>query len=269
MAETAASNGADPAVKKNESIDDRKLFVGGLSWETKEEHLKEYFGKFGTLEKVELKLDPMTGRSRGFAFIVFEDAEPVPKVMEAGEHAINSKKVDVKKAKGRTGKLFVGGLKPEMSDDDIKAAFSQYGNIVDFEMPMDKSKGQRKGFGFITFEKEDTMKELLKVGSVEIGEHKVDLRKAAPKQQQQQHFGGGGYGYGNQGGYMDYYGYGGYDAYGYGGWGGGGYAGYYGGGGGGKMTRPKGRGGARGGAGGAAAGGAAAASSGAGGGGPY
>ena len=58
------------------AIDDRKLFVGGLSWETKEEHLKEYFGKFGTLEKVELKLDPMTGRSRGFAFIVFEDAEP-------------------------------------------------------------------------------------------------------------------------------------------------------------------------------------------------
>ena len=108
--------------------------------------------------------------------------ETVPKVMEAGEHAINSKKVDVKKAKGRTGKLFVGGLKPEMSDEDIKAAFSQYGNIVDFEMPMDKSKGQRKGFGFITFEKEDTMKELLKVGSVEIGEHKVDLRKAAPKQ---------------------------------------------------------------------------------------
>lgn len=198
----------------------------------------------------------MTGRSRGFAFIVFEDAEPVPKVMEAGEHAINSKKVDVKKAKGRTGKLFVGGLKPEMSDEDIKAAFTQYGNVVEFEMPMDKSKGQRKGFGFITFEKEDTMKELLKVGSVEIGEHKVDLRKAAPKQQQQQHFGGGGYGYGNPG-YVDYYGYGGYDAYGYGGWGGGGYAGYYGGGGGGKMTRPKGRGGARGGAGGAAAGGAA------------
>ena len=58
------------------AIDDRKLFVGGLSWETKEEHLQAYFGNFGTLEKVELKLDPVTGRSRGFAFIVFENAEP-------------------------------------------------------------------------------------------------------------------------------------------------------------------------------------------------
>ena len=27
--------------------DDRKLFVGGLSWETGEAQLKEYFGKFG------------------------------------------------------------------------------------------------------------------------------------------------------------------------------------------------------------------------------
>ena len=92
--------------------EDRKLFVGGLSWETGDKHLKEYFEKYGPVEKVELKLDAMTGRSRGFAFIVYESAESVAKVMEVGDgHAINSKKVDVKKAKGRTGKLFVGGLK--------------------------------------------------------------------------------------------------------------------------------------------------------------
>ena len=86
--------------------------MGGLSWETGEKHLKEYFEKYGPVEKVELKLDPMTGRSRGFAFVVYESPESVAKVMDVGEgHAINSKKVDVKKAKGRTGKLFVGGLK--------------------------------------------------------------------------------------------------------------------------------------------------------------
>ena len=32
------------------------------------------------MEKVELKLDPMTGRSRGFAFIVYEEAESVAQV---------------------------------------------------------------------------------------------------------------------------------------------------------------------------------------------
>ena len=114
------------------------MFVGGLSWETQEKDLKEYFGTFGTVEKVELKVDLATGRSRGFAFVVYEDTAPIAKVMEAGDHAINSKKVDVKKAKGRTGKLFVGGLKPEMTDEDIKAAFGKFGNVVECEMPIDK-----------------------------------------------------------------------------------------------------------------------------------
>lgn len=241
---------------RNEPNEDRKLFVGGLSWETGDKHLKEYFEKYGPVEKVELKLDAMTGRSRGFAFIVYESAESVAKVMEVGDgHAINSKKVDVKKAKGRTGKLFVGGLKAEMTDDDIRNAFSQYGTVTELELPMDKAKGQRKGFGFVTFEKEDTMKEVLKRGSIDIGEHKVDLRKAAPKNQQGGFGGPGGFAGGYGGGYGDFYGGygGGYDAYGYGGWGGG-YGGGYGGGGygGGKMTRgkPRGRGGAAGGGGG-------------------
>ena len=58
--------------------------------------------------------------------------------------------------------MFLGGLKPELSDDDIKTHFEQYGTILEFEMPFDKTKNARKGFGFITFEREETMKELIK-----------------------------------------------------------------------------------------------------------
>ena len=42
--------------------DDRKIFVGGLSWETREPQLKEYFEKFGEVETINLKLNPQTGR---------------------------------------------------------------------------------------------------------------------------------------------------------------------------------------------------------------
>jgi squid-like protein len=37
--------------------------------------------------------------------------------------------VDPKKAKARHGKIFVGGLVPELSDDDIKNFFAQYGTV--------------------------------------------------------------------------------------------------------------------------------------------
>ncbi len=140
--------------------------MGGLSWETREPQLKEYFERFGEVESVNLKIDPLTGKSRCFAFVVYKEASDLAKAFAAGEHAINSKKVDVKKARAKPGKIFVGGLKAEMTDEDIRTHFEQYGNIIEFEMPFDKVKQQRKGFGFITFEREETMKELIKKGKV-------------------------------------------------------------------------------------------------------
>lgn len=229
--------------------DDRKLFVGGLSWETTDKELREYFGTYGEIESINVKTDPTTGRSRGFAFIVFKTVEALDKVVAAGEHVINNKKVDPKKAKARHGKIFVGGLTTEISDDDIKNYFSQFGNIVEVEMPFDKTKNQRKGFCFITFDSEQVVNELLKKPKQTIKDKEVDVKKATPKPDNMMAMGGrgfrggrgvgrggrggrGGYqggwnqGYGNYGygqGYgTGYDGYGGYDYYGggYGGYGG-------------------------------------------------
>ena len=65
--------------------EDRKLFVGGLSWETKEPQLKDYFEKFGEIESINLKLDPVTGRSRCFAFLVFKEPSSVDQVRTSSE----------------------------------------------------------------------------------------------------------------------------------------------------------------------------------------
>ena len=155
--------------------------MGGLSWETKEPQLKDYFEKFGSVESVNLKVNAVTGKSRCFAFVVFKEASDLTKVFDSGDHAINSKKVDVKRAKAKPGKIFIGGLKPELTDEEIRKYFEQYGAILEFEMPIDKVKNQRKTFGFITFEREETMKELIKKNKVTIGDVEIDLRKATPK----------------------------------------------------------------------------------------
>lgn len=93
------------------------------------EELRDHFGQYGEIESINVKTDPTTGRSRGFAFIVYQVADSIDKVVAAGDHIINNKKVDPKKAKARTGKIFVGGLIPEISDDEIKAYFGQFGNV--------------------------------------------------------------------------------------------------------------------------------------------
>jgi len=204
-----------PRGSDDNTAEERKLFVGGLSWETKELQLKEYFEKFGEIESVNLKLDPQTGRSRCFAFLVFKESDSVDKVLAVGEHAINSKKVDVKRAKAKPGKIFVGGLTADLQDEAIKEYFAQFGAVTECEMPFDKTKNQRKNFCFITFEREETMKELLKSPKQKIGEVEVDVKRATPKSG----YRGAGYG-GDFYGYMDYY-YGYPDYYGWGGGGGG------------------------------------------------
>ncbi|XP_067011054.1 RNA-binding protein squid [Anabrus simplex] len=177
MAENKVGNGE----VQGENKEERKLFVGGLSWDTTEQSLKEYFQKFGDIENINIKTDPFTGKSRGFAFLSFTTVEAVNKVLAAGNHVINGKKVDPKKVKQRIGKIFVGGLTPEISNDDIKSYFAKFGNIVDMEMPFDKVKNQRKGFCFISFESEKVANELLKTPKQNINGKQVDVKRVIVK----------------------------------------------------------------------------------------
>lgn len=46
-----------------------KLFVGGLSWQTSNDKLREYFGMFGTVTDVLIMKDPITQVSYIFHYI--------------------------------------------------------------------------------------------------------------------------------------------------------------------------------------------------------
>lgn len=175
------TNADSGSAEKPGRDDDRKMFVGGLSWETTDTQLREYFTKFGDIESINVKTDPNTGRSRGFAFLVFSNPESIDKILCAGEHIISGKKVDPKKAKARTGKIFVGGLVESISEDDLKSYFSQYGTIALVEMPFDKQRNVRKNFCFITFESDQVIHNILKNPKQTINGHEVDVKRATPK----------------------------------------------------------------------------------------
>lgn len=159
--------------------DDKKLFVGGLSRQTSDKELRDYFSKFGEIESVTVKVDPYTGQSRGFAFIVFSNAQTIDTLLNSGDHYVNKRKVDPKRVskKAQHGKIFVGGLTPEITDEDIKEYFSQYGTVIEIQAPFDKQKNQRKGFCFITFETKDVVYKLLKTPKQCIKGKEVDVKK--------------------------------------------------------------------------------------------
>ena len=79
---------ATPPPVSTASEDDRKLFVGGLPQEAKANDIKEYFSTFGEIDNVNLKTDPNTGNSRGFAFIVFQEAASLEATVKQDAHVV-------------------------------------------------------------------------------------------------------------------------------------------------------------------------------------
>jgi cold-inducible RNA-binding protein len=59
-----------------------RLFVGNLSYQTGENDLQDYFAQVGAVTSVNLMLDKMTGKSRGFAFVEYGSAEEAQKAID-------------------------------------------------------------------------------------------------------------------------------------------------------------------------------------------
>ena len=69
-----------------------KLFIGGISWDTNEDHLKEYFSSFGEVVEAVIMKDRTTGRARGFGFVVFADPAVAESVIKE-KHNIDGRMV--------------------------------------------------------------------------------------------------------------------------------------------------------------------------------
>ena len=63
-------------------MNQNRLFVGNLSYQTMENDLQDYFSQAGVVTSVNLMLDRATGRSRGFAFVEFATLEEANKAVE-------------------------------------------------------------------------------------------------------------------------------------------------------------------------------------------
>jgi len=189
-------NGDVQSSTKSSSDDDRKLFIGGISWDTDQKDIRDYFTKFGEVSDVTIKTDPATGKCRGFCFVTFAADESVDNVLKNMPHSLKGKPVEAKRAKARPGikKIFVGGLDTDFPESDIRSYFEKYGKIESVELPFDKVKNQRRAFCFVTFETEQACEASVKQSKQKIGSKECDVKKATNKPDPRMAGGRGGFG---------------------------------------------------------------------------
>lgn len=63
-------------------MNQNRLFVGNLSYQTMDRDLQDFFSQAGVVTSVTLMLDKFTGKSRGFAFVEFSTPEEATKAVE-------------------------------------------------------------------------------------------------------------------------------------------------------------------------------------------
>lgn len=150
--------------------EDFSLFVGDLAPDVSDMILQEYFRQFyPSVRSAKVITDAITGRSKGYGFVRFgSDIERDRALGEMNGHFLSNRPIRVSLATARKNTpaavgmtavqaphpsdfdptnttLFIGGLSSQVSEDQLRALFSRFGDIIYVKIPAGK------GCGFVQF----------------------------------------------------------------------------------------------------------------------
>jgi RNA recognition motif-containing protein len=98
-------------------------------------------------------------------------------------------------------KLYVGNMSFKTTEDDLRAAFGQFGSVTDVYVAFDKMTGRPRGFAFITMGTPDEAKLAAeKLNGTDLGGRLLTVNEARPKEERPAGGYGGGGGYRGGGG---------------------------------------------------------------------
>uniref|UniRef100_G3VCZ3 RRM domain-containing protein n=1 Tax=Sarcophilus harrisii TaxID=9305 RepID=G3VCZ3_SARHA len=144
-----------------------------------------------------IKIDPNTGRSRGFGFILFKESESVDKVLDQKEYRLDGWVIDPKRAmtmkKDTVKKIFVGEINPDATEDKIRQYLEDFGEIECMELPIHAKTNKRR--------EEDPVKKILekRFHNVDRSKRKIKVVQLKEVYQQQQYSSRGSQGSWSQG----------------------------------------------------------------------
>ncbi len=150
--------------------DKRTIFVNNISYDSTEERIKSVFESFGQILDVRIIYDKETKKPKGYCYVEFMEEESVGSVMQnKNNFVVDGRKVMVKTsqsvAKIREKLKYVAhitNLPFSISEEKLKEFLSKndVDKIIDCLITKDET-GNSKGFGFVEFEDEESLKKAL------------------------------------------------------------------------------------------------------------
>ncbi|KAK8512402.1 hypothetical protein V6N13_083052 [Hibiscus sabdariffa] len=82
----------------------------------------------------------------------------------------------------RTKKLFVGGLSATLTEEEFRNYFERFGRITDVVVMHDSFTNRPRGFGFVTFDSEESVENVMQKNFHELNNRLVEVKRAVPKE---------------------------------------------------------------------------------------
>ncbi|KAL6650805.1 hypothetical protein ACP70R_009730 [Stipagrostis hirtigluma subsp. patula] len=148
--------------KRSEVASDHSIFVGDLAADVTDEMLMELFAsKYRSVKGAKVIIDANTGRSRGYGFVRFGDDNDKSHAMTemngvyCSTRPIRIGPATPRRSSGDSGSstpghsdgdssnrtVYVGGLDPNVSEDELRKAFAKYGDVASVKIPLGKQCG--------------------------------------------------------------------------------------------------------------------------------
>lgn len=141
------------------------LFVGNLDARVYRELLTEIFSLAGNVTQCHIVYDKATGVSSGFGFVQYEDHDTAETAMEKFRGrsiygkllTIDWARTSTRDASGKSDDpvgqfcLFVGNLSPDVTDEQLVTAFSEFGSCTSAKCAKDPVTYKTQGFAFVSF----------------------------------------------------------------------------------------------------------------------
>ncbi|KAF5751648.1 hypothetical protein HS088_TW02G00664 [Tripterygium wilfordii] len=189
----------------------RKIFVHGLGWDTTAETLTAEFGKYGEIEDCKAVTDRVSGKSKGYAFILFKHRSGARKALKQPQKKIGNRITSCQLASAgpvpaplpstppvseyTQRKIFISNVSADIDSEKLTEFFRRFGEIEEGPLGLDKHTGKPKGFALFVYKTIEGSRKALEEPHKNFEGHMLHCQRAidGPKPNKQGYGGTGGH----------------------------------------------------------------------------
>ncbi|KAF9103692.1 Poly(U)-binding-splicing factor puf60 [Mortierella sp. GBA35] len=142
-----------------------RIYVGSISFEATEDDVRQKLNRFGAIKELALKVDPTTGKHRGFCFVEYEMPEAAILAVQATDSIdIGGRHLKIGRPKNYDSagldelppapedRIYVANIGSLVSESDLAGIFSAFGTVEKCVLTPDLITRKHRGYGYVQFQ---------------------------------------------------------------------------------------------------------------------